>query len=936
MQSMQQNWSSSYLFGGNGDFIEELYEIYLENPSNVDTKWKAYFDSIQDGSKPDVNHSDVKEKFAILTSNPLATSSGGEVMNASQTKIYALIAAFRAWGHKFAKLDPLERQVVERPAELDYRTYGISDSELELEFYDDYDLRKAKLLKLRDILAKYEAIYCGKSAFEIVHIGDLHEQEWLREYIETKYTQYTLNNQDKKQILQKLTEAEGLEKYLHTKYVGQKRFSIEGGDTLIPVLDRIINKSAEAGINDIYMGMAHRGRLNTLINITGKAPQKLFDEFDGNYPHYEFVTSGDVKYHKGYACEYVTVNNQTVKVALAFNPSHLEVINPVVQGVVRAKQDRLTDNKDSVMGILIHGDSALIGLGTNQAVFNMSLTRSYGGHGLIHIVVNNQVGFTTSRVSDNRSSRYCSDIAKMVESPIAHVNADDLRAVAFVCDMALDYRQKYKKDFMIDLVCFRRHGHNEADDPTLTQPLMYSKVKQHPGTRALFAKQLISEGVIADGDDTKLVEDYRNGLVKGEHINKDKMIPLPRYDFATEQFINAKWDDKVATAISATKLGELGAKVTQKPEDQDFKLHPTVAKLIDGRVAMAEGKQPIDFGMAETLAYAAILDDGISVRISGEDAGRGTFSHRHATWHNMNRKQLSEGIYIPLKNAQNKSWFAVYDSILNEEGVLGFEYGYSLENVHNLTIWEGQFGDFANGAQVMIDQFIISGEAKWGNLSRLAMILPHGYDGQGPEHSSARIERFLQLAAENNIVAAIPSTSAQMFHLMRRQAKANYVKPLVIFMSKKLLRFKDAMSTIDDITNGVFLPVIGDSEANKASKRVVLCTGQVYYDLVKARAERNLIDKVALIRVEQLYPFPSNEVRNELNKFNKATEFVWAQEEPYNQGAWLQIREDLDDCLDGKARFVGVARPRAAAPACGTSTMHNQQLADLLAQAMGE
>lgn len=938
MQNMQQNWKSSYLYGGNGDFIEELYEIYLENPENVDQKWKQYFDSLQDGKTPDVNHSDVREKFSILTSNALAFAAGsGEgVMNEDQTKVYGLIASFRSWGHTFAKLDPLERQEIIRPQELDYRSYGLSDNALSDEFYDDYDLRKAKKAKLKDIIARYESVYSGKVGFEFVHISRTEEQDWLREYVEQKYIGYALSNDDKKQILQKLTESDGLERFLNTKYVGQKRFSIEGGDSLLPLLDRVINNSAQAGINDIYLGMAHRGRLNTLVNITGKSPQKLFDEFDGNYPHYDFVTSGDVKYHKGYACEYVTLNGSKVNVAMAFNPSHLEVVNPVVQGVVRAKQDRLDDaNKKQVMGLLIHGDSALIGLGTNQAVFNMSLTRSYGGHGVLHIVVNNQVGFTTSQVNDNRSSRYCTDIAKMVENPIVHVNADDLRSVAFVADLAIAYRQKFASDFMIDLVCFRRHGHNEADDPTLTQPLMYKKVKLHPGTRALYAKQLIAEGVIADGDDAKLVEDYRNGLVKGEHINKDKMIPLPRYDFDTNKYLKSKWTDAVATKISKDKLQELAKKVTAKPEETGFVLHPTVKKLIDSRIAMAEGNQPIDFGMAETLAYAGILDDGISVRITGEDAGRGTFSHRHAVWHNMERQELEAGIYVPLKNTQNNSWFAIYDSILNEEGVLGFEYGYSLENVKNLTIWEGQFGDFANGAQVMIDQFIVSGEAKWGNLSRLALILPHGYDGQGPEHSSARIERFLQLAGEENLVAVIPSTAAQMFHLLRRQAKSDYVKPLVIFLSKRLLRFKDAMSSIDDVTNGVFLPVIADNDASSKAKRVVVCSGQVYYDVLKARNDANKQNDIAIIRVEQLYPFPSEQLKTELDKYKSAKEFIWTQEEPYNQGAWLQIREELDNCVDSRGlRFTSSARPRAAAPACGTSTMHVQQLKDLLVGAI--
>ncbi|MBX9598107.1 MAG: 2-oxoglutarate dehydrogenase E1 component [Burkholderiales bacterium] len=936
MQSMKQNWNSSYLFGANSDFIEELYELYLEDTTNVDPKWKQYFDSLQDSAAKDVNHSDIKEKFTILTSNPLAlaTSGGADgVLSSGQTKVYGLIASYRAWGHKFSKLDPLERQVLERPAELDVKTYGL-ENELDNEFFDDYDLRRAKKLKLKEIIAKYDQIYCGSSGFEFAFISDLEEQEWLRNYVETQYLNYQLNSADKKQILLKLTEAEGLEKYLHTKYVGQKRFSLEGGDTLIPILDRMINQAAEHGVDDIYLGMAHRGRLNTLVNITGKAPQKLFDEFDGNYPSYDFVTSGDVKYHKGYACEYVTQNGKKVKMAMAYNPSHLEVVNPVVQGVVRAKQDRRGTNKNAVMGVLIHGDSALIGLGTNQAVFNMSHTRTYGGYGLIHIVVNNQVGFTTSRVSDNRSSRYCTDIAKMIESPVIHVNGDDLRAVAFATDLSVAYRQKFERDIVIDMVCFRRHGHNEADDPTLTQPLMYAKVKQHPGIRALYAAQLVNDGVIAAGEDSALVEAYRAGLQKGEHINSAKMIPSPRYDFDVKPFMNAKWDDKVNTKVSKKKLAELAQKVTTKPTDASFKLHPTIVKLIDSRVAMGAGTQPIDFGMAETLAYAALLDDGISIRLSGEDASRGTFSHRHAAWHNMNRKQLSEGIHIPLKNAQNNSWFAVYDSILNEEGVLGFEYGYSLESTKSLTIWEGQFGDFANGAQVMIDQFIVSGEAKWGNLSRLAMILPHGFDGQGPEHSSARIERFLQLAAEDNIIAVIPSTAAQMFHMIRRQAKSNFAKPLVIFLSKRLLRAKEAMSDLNSITDGVFLPVIADDSAKKTANRVIFCTGQVYYDLLKARAEKNLADSVAIVRVEQLYPFPAEQVKAEVAKYAKAKDFVWAQEEPYNQGAWLQIREDLDEALGGKAHFKAASRPRAAAPACGTSTMHNQQLADLLAAAL--
>ncbi len=934
MQNMQQQWQMSYLFGANSDFIEELYEIYLEDPSRIDSKWRSYFDTLQEGVHKDVSHQQVRDKFSQLTSQPQLVAGTSELAN-SQTRVYALIAAFRAWGHKFAKLDPLLRQELVRPYELDYCNYQLAN-ELEQEFWDDYDLAVAQKAKLKDIIAKLEAIYCASCGFEYNYISELAEQEWLRSTIEKEYLNFTLTKAEQLRLLEQLTAAEGLEKYLHNKYVGQKRFSLEGGDTFIPLLDRMLERSALAGVSDVYLGMAHRGRLNTLVNIAGKTPEKLFAEFDGNYPQADFVTSGDVKYHKGYACEYITAAGHKIKTTLAYNPSHLEVVNPLIQGMVRAKQDLLTSNKSAVLGVLIHGDSALIGLGTNQGVFTMSRTRTYGGCGLLHIVINNQVGFTTSRVSDNRSSRYCTDIAKMIEAPVIHVNADDIRAVAFVTDLAVNFRQKFERDIVIDLVCFRRHGHNEADDPTLTQPLMYNKVKQHPGTRTLYARMLISEGIIQEGDEVKLFEDYRQGLVKGVHINQAKMLPLPRYSFPIKDFLKARWDDKVASKISKSKLHKLAQIITDKPQDPEFKLHPTILRLIDNRIAMGEGKQPCDFGMAETLAYAAILDEGVGVRLSGEDAGRGTFSHRHAAWHNMNRQQLSVGIYLPLKNAENNSLLAIYDSILNEEAVLGFEYGYSLENINNLTIWEGQFGDFANGAQVIIDQFIVSGEAKWGNLSRLVLMLPHGFDGQGPEHSSARIERFLQLAAENNLVTVTPTTAAQIFHMLRRQAKTKYVKPLIVFLSKRLLRFKGAMSQVDDLCNGEFLPVIGDTDAGKKAHRVILCSGQVYYDLVQARSTAQQTDKVAIIRIEQLYPFPQELLVKELARYTNAKEFLWVQEEPYNQGPWLQIRDDLEACLSASKRIIPLTRPRAAAPACGSPHLHQEQLSTLLSAAFGK
>jgi 2-oxoglutarate dehydrogenase E1 component len=934
-KSMQEEKSNSYLFGSNAGFIEELYDKYLIAPQELEPKWKKYFDSLQDSKSSDVSHEQVKEKFAILTQTPnfsisaVVDTSSGEI-NLAQIKVFELISSYRKLGSICANLDPLERKPVSKIAELDLSKYGLS-AEINNEFYVDTTLNKKA--KLKDIVVKLDAIYCNKAGFEFSHITDTEEEQWLTNYVETNYLSYQLSNPEKVQLLQKLTEADTLERFLHTKYVGQKRFSLEGGDSLIPALDRLINTSAKNGVKDLIIGMAHRGRLNTLVNITGKAPQKLFDEFDGNYPSYDFVVSGDVKYHKGYKCNYQTDNGK-VKVTLAFNPSHLEVVNPVVNGAVRAIQDK-TNDKNAVMGVLIHGDSAISGLGTNQGVLNMSQTRAYGVDGMVHIIVNNQVGFTTSDVRDNRSSRFCSDIAKMIESPIIHVNADDVESVAFVMDLSSDYRTKFKKDIMIDLVCFRRYGHNEADDPTLTQPLMYSKIKQHPGTRSLYADKLVAAGVIAKDVTEKMAEDYRTGLSRGVHIGADKMEALKWYDGIDLKPIKAATaNDKINTILDKQEIAKITEAVTAVPDG--FNLHPTLKRLLDTRRAMGNGEQPIDFGMAETLAYGSLLQAGVSIRITGEDTGRGTFVHRQAVWHDAKRDDLSDSGYIPLTKLENKSKFNIYDSVLNEECVLGFEYGYSTVNLHDLVIWEAQFGDFANGAQVIIDQFIASGEVKWGVLNDVTLLLPHGYEGQGPEHSSARIERFLQLCAENNMQVVRPSTAAQMFHLLRHKALSNWIKPLVIFMSKKLLRYKDAMSDINDFTNGGFKTIIADPIAQaKACERVIVCSGSVYYDLIDERKNRELNDKVAIIRVEQLYPFPLDVLHAEVAKYSKAHKFIWAQEEPYNQGAWLQIRDGLDAAIgkDSLHTFESASRPAAAAPATGITSMHEAELKQLLLDA---
>lgn len=927
MKTMTENWGNSYLFGNNADFIEELYDQYLANPATIDVKWKKYFDSLQDGARSDVSQSDLKEKFAIITQKPIL-GQGGDISEA-QAKVWQLIQNYRKIGVMYADLDPLLRAPRIRPKALDLDYCGLRN-ELENEFYPDFNFSGSKL-KLKDIVAKFEAVYCNKISFEFIHITELTEFNWLTEYVENKYTTYTLSSNEKLQILEKLTEAEGLERYLHTKYVGQKRFSLEGGESLIPALDRILSSSAKNGVSQLVIGMAHRGRLNTLVNIAGKSPKKLFDEFDGNYPHYDFVTSGDVKYHKGYKCTYVTPYGK-IKTTLAYNPSHLEVVNPVVNGIVRAEQDMLKDMKESVLGVLIHGDSALIGLGTNQGVFNMCQTRAYNVYGMIHIVVNNQVGFTTSDLRDARSSAFCTDIAKMIEVPIIHVNADDLASVAFAMDLAIDYRTKFKKEVMIELVCFRRHGHNETDDPSQTQPYMYSKVKQHPGTRKVYADYLIANGLLKQEDADNMLEAYRLGLNQGVHVHAETMEALPWYDkFDVKPVLKAKPNDVVTTNIDLARIAAITEAVTTLP-DANFKLHPTVARLVENRKSMGKGDILVDFGMAETLAYGSLLQDGVSVHLSGEDSGRGTFSHRHAVWHAVDRDDLSDSGYTPLSRLATKSQLTIYDSILNEECVLGFEYGYSTVKLKDLVIWEAQFGDFANGAQVIIDQFIASAETKWGTLSSITLMLPHGYDGQGPEHSSARVERYLQLCAENNMQVVIPSTAAQMFHLLRHKALTNYIKPLVICMSKRLLRYKEAMSDISEFANGSFQTVIGDNEikSNNTVTKVIVCTGQVYYDLKNARSERKLDNQVAIIRVEQLYPFPSEQLHSLVTKYTKATKFVWAQEEPYNQGAWIQIRDGLDAVLGDKGKFSYASREASAAPACGFTSMHNEQLKQLV------
>ncbi len=742
----------------------------------------------------------------------------------------------------------------------------------------------------------------------------------------------SLNDKDRLYILERLTSAEGIERYLHTRYVGQKRFSLEGGESLIPALDDIIQQGGSSGVEEIVIGMAHRGRINVLVNILGKSPEELFDEFEGNYDPEELKGSGDVKYHKGFSADLKT-SGGNVHIALAFNPSHLEIVDPVVEGSVRARQQRRGDtDRREVLPVLIHGDAAFSGQGVVTETFQMSQINGFRTGGTIHLVVNNQVGFTTSRPSDARSTDYCSDVAKMIEAPIFHVNGDDPEAVIFVTRLALKYRQKYQKDVVIDLVCYRRHGHNEADEPSATQPIMYSRIKDHKTTRELYADRLVNAGVISSADVANLQEEYRDRLDRGEQVQRASLGMIGnRYTVNWTPFLNTQWDEPTDTTISPKTVATLGTSLTTIPPD--IKPHGRVQRILDLREKMLAGEVDMDWGFAETIAYASLLNDGHDVRLVGQDSARGTFFHRHAVIHN----QLNNREYIPLQHVVDRpDAFHVIDSFLSEEAVLGFEYGYASTEPNTLVIWEGQFGDFANGAQVVIDQFISSGEAKWGRLCGLTMFLPHGYEGQGPEHSSARLERFLQLCAEQNIQVCIPSTPAQMFHMIRRQQVRTYRKPLIVLTPKSLLRHKMSVSPIGDLSTGRFELIIPEIEAISVEKtqRLVFCSGKVYYDLLESREAHGIKD-VALIRVEQLYPFPVDEYAELIARHAHVKEIVWCQEEPLNQGAWYQIKHRLQEPLQSHQELYYAGRPSAAAPASGIFKIHLQQQQALVDAALG-
>lgn len=940
---MKEQISLSYLYGANASYIEELYESYLKDPNSVDAYWKTYFDKVAQlpgNVAKDIPQRPIQESFVKLARQKAegGAAANGDIdfaMMQKQVSVLGLISAYRILGSRNANLDPLQRRPKEYLAQLDPQNYGLSNADMADQFFNDSNFSNSRKLPLSEIISKLDQTYCGTVGIEYMHITCPEERNWIQNRVEGDLTTPHFNVEQKRRILKQLTAAETLERYLHTRYVGQKRFSLEGGESAIVALDYLMQNCGTQGVEEVMVGMAHRGRLNVLVNILGKEPRDLFSEFEGKYT--TNLPSGDVKYHMGFTSNIVTKNGP-LHVSLAFNPSHLEIVNPVVEGSVRARQRRRGENgREAVLPVLIHGDSAFIGLGVNQATFNLSQTRGFTTGGTIHMVINNQIGFTTSDLRDTRSSVYCTDLAKMVDAPIFHVNADDPEAVSYVMGLAMDFRKAFNKDVVVDLVCFRKLGHNEGDDPMLTQPMMYNKIHQHPGTRAIYAKQLVDEGVISNEEAESYIQAYRDALDKGEHVEQTTLTNYNRtHALDWTPYIGKQWDQSVETGIPAGDIQRLTVQFTKLPEG--FTPHNTVKKLLANRIEMAAGHQNIDWGMAETLAYASLVTNGNGVRLSGEDSGRGTFSHRHAVLHDQKREKSDAGAYVPLRNlSDNQAQFMVIDSILNEEAVLAYEYGFACSAPDQLVIWEAQFGDFANGAQVAIDQFITSGETKWGRLCGLTVMLPHGYDGQGPEHSSARLERWLQLCSEHNIQIVMPSEASQMFHVLRRQVMRPYRKPLIIFMSKRLLRFKEAMSPLSNFTEGsVFRPVIGDEiDGNEETvKRVILCAGQVYYDIHKERQERNLEKEVAIIRVEQLYPFPYEQVAAELSRYPNATEIVWAQEEPKNQGAWYQLRHRIEELSSDNQKVVFVGRPASASPAVGYMSKHVAQLKQLVDDAL--
>ncbi|MDT3685329.1 MAG: 2-oxoglutarate dehydrogenase E1 component [Pseudorhodoplanes sp.] len=973
---------TSFLYGGNAAYIEDLYGRYEKDPSSVDAEWQSFFQSLKDDpasvaknargaswKKPnwplrangdlvaalDGNWADTEkalgDKIKAKAQVRGVDLSTADVQQATRDSIHALmlIRAYRARGHFHAKLDPLGLEPEKNEEELDPRTYGFEEADMDRKIFLDKVLG-LEFATMREIIAIVRRTYCQTLGVEFMHISDPAQKAWIQERIEGKDKEITFTREGKRAILNKLVEAEGFEKFIDVKYTGTKRFGLDGGESLIPALEQIIKRGGQLGVKDIVFGMAHRGRLNTLTQVMGKPHRVLFHEFKGGSATPDEVEgSGDVKYHLGASSDREFDGNK-VHLSLAPNPSHLEIVDPVVLGKVRAKQDQLgatPEDRSMALPLLIHGDAAFAGQGVVAECFGLSELKGYRTGGSLHFIVNNQIGFTTyPRYS--RSSPYPSDVAKMIEAPILHVNGDDPEAVVFAAKVAIEYRQKFAKPVVIDMFCYRRFGHNEGDEPAFTQPLMYKKIRSHPSTLDLYARKLIGEGVVTEGEVDKMKADWRARL-EAEHEAGQGYKPN-KADWLDGRWAGLKAGGEIDeprrgnTGVEIDALKEIGRKITALPKD--FHAHRTIQRFLDNRRKTIESGEGIDWATAEALAFCTLLEEGHPVRLSGQDCERGTFSQRHSVLFD----QETEARYTPFNHLSDKqARYEVLNSMLSEEAVLGYEYGYSTTEPNALTLWEAQFGDFANGAQVVFDQFISSAERKWLRMSGLVCLLPHGYEGQGPEHSSARLERFLQMCAEDNMQVANCTTPANYFHILRRQLKREIRKPLILMTPKSLLRHKRATSRLEEMGAGAtFHRVLFDDAeilkgetiklaADSKIRRVVLCSGKVYYDLYEEREKRG-IDDVYLMRVEQLYPFPTKALVHDLARFKHA-EIVWCQEEPRNMGSWFFVDTFLRWVLEqigAKHKTVRYAgRPAAAATATGLMSKHLAQLKQLLDEALG-
>ena len=937
--------SSGALYGGNAAFIEDLYERYLNDPESVDLAWRERFDAMRQeaANQPadqavvgEIAHGPVRENFLRLAqeSRSRARARSTERLEPAaaekQAAVLRLINAFRYRGHQVADTDPIALRDKPKIPDLDPDYHNLGPEDMDQVFHTG-SLYAPDRMSLREIIALMEQIYCRSVGSEYMHITNTQEKRWIQKRLEGYRAIPELENADRRWMLSLLTAAEGIEKYLHQRYVGQKRFSLEGGETLIPLLDELIQRAGRKGQKELVIGMAHRGRLNVLTNVFGKPPQDIFDEFEGRVPMDWRKQAGDVKYHLGFATD-VDTPGGVVHLALGFNPSHLEIIDPVIEGSVRARQRRRRDHAgDLVLPVLIHGDAAFAGQGVVMETLQLSQVRSYATGGTVHIVINNQIGFTTSHPLDARSSLYCTDVAKVVQAPVFHVNGDDPEAAVFVTRMALDFRNQFHKDVVIDLVCYRRLGHNEADEPSVTQPMMYKKIAERPTARAVYASRLESAGIVTRAEADGMVEEYRRSIEQGVVVARPVLCGLDNaYKVDWSSCASSHWDQDVDTGVPLEQLRSLAESMLRLPDG--FQLHPRVEKVWEERRKMAQGDQLANWGFAENLAYASLVDAGIPVRLSGQDCGRGTFFHRHAKVHD----QLTGDAYTPLQHVgEHQGAFIAIDSILSEEAVLGYEYGFATAEPNALTLWEAQFGDFANGAQVVIDQFITSAGTKWGLCCGLVMLLPHGLEGQGAEHSSARLERYLQLCAEHNIQVCVPSTPAQMFHLLRRQMVRNYRKPLVVMTPKSLLRHRLAVSSLEELTGGQFQPLIQETDPIDPAgvERVIFCSGKVYYDLLEARRARGLTN-AAIERIEQLYPFPKDQFAAALARYPDTEEVIWCQEEAQNQGAWDQIKHRFHNLIQEGRRPYYVGRPSSAAPAVGHRAAHVEQHERLVDEAL--